>query len=63
MKIEVSLGVSNNKDTCTFTLDELGFTKLEWDNMSDDEKKEAIQAQVFELSDQPYWMLDSFEET
>ena len=62
MEISVNLGVSENSDTQTFTLEELGVDQLEWDLLSQDEKETVVENAVFELPSQPYWMVDSFEE-
>lgn len=62
MKISVKLGVSQNTENHTFTLDELGITKLEWDLLNEQGKTDIIQESTFDLPNQPYWMIDSFEE-
>ena len=62
MKISVKLGVSENNGNQTFSLDELGYTELEWELLSEQEKHDVIEKEVFDLSEQPYWMVDSFEE-
>lgn len=62
MKISVKLGSSQYSDNYTFTLDDLGLEKLEWDLLSEEDKKEVIQKSVFNLPSQPYWMVDYFEE-
>ena len=62
MKIEVQMGVSMNTETQTFTLEELGITKLEWDLLSKEEQHDIVETAVFNLPSQPYWMVDKFTE-
>ena len=40
MKIKVKMSVSESTQSDSFTLDELGFTKEEWENLSDIEKND-----------------------
>jgi len=61
MKISVELGVSENKGYQTFDLADLGFTELEWDLLSQSEQHDIIEKEVFDLHEQPYWMVNSFE--
>lgn len=62
MKISVKLEVSESRGHHTFDLDDFGVTKEEWEQMSDSEKHDAVEKAVFDLSDQPYWCVDSFDE-
>ena len=62
MKISVKLGVSQNLDYRTFDLDDLGVTEQDWNEMTELEKEEFLQKEVFGLPDQPYWMVESFDE-
>lgn len=62
MKISVKLEVSESRGHHTFDLDDLGVTKEEWEEMSDSEKHDAIEKAVFDLREQPYWCVDSFDE-
>jgi len=62
MKIEVKLEVSENNGSQTFSLEDLNLTQLEWDLLSYEDKRELIQQEVFNSPNQPYWILDSFEE-
>ena len=62
MKIEVSLGVSSNSNFVNISLEDLNLTKEEWDELSQEAKDEAIQNYVFDMNDQPYWMVDKYEE-
>ena len=61
MEIKVNLGVSESTGFTTFDLEDLGITQLEWDLLSEEEKKDIIEEGVFDLPSQPYWMVDSFE--
>ena len=60
MKIKVKMSVSESTQSDSFTLDELGFMKEEWENLSDIEKIDAIQKAVDDLPEHPYWVVDSF---
>lgn len=62
MKISVKLEVSENRGHHTFDLYDLGVTKEEWEQMSDSEKHDIVEKAVFDLPEQPYWMVDSFDE-
>jgi len=62
MKIEVNVGVSQNSNHYTFDLDDLGVSKDEWESMSEAEKHDAVEKAVFDLPEQPYWMVDKFTE-
>ena len=62
MKISVKLGASETTGNETFDLEDLGLTQEEWDLMSESEKNIVIENAVFEQNDQPYWMVDSFNE-
>jgi hypothetical protein len=62
MKINIDLEVSESKTSRTVDTENLGFTESEWELLNSEQKREAIESYVVELSEQPYWMLDSFEE-
>lgn len=62
MKISVKLGVSEETGHRTFDLDDLGVTKEEWDELDDKAKHDLVEQAVFDLPEQPYWMVDSFDE-
>jgi hypothetical protein len=62
MKISVTLGASQDTSHHKFSLDDLGVTEQEWNEMSESEKKDLIQNAVNDLHDQPYWITDSFSE-
>ena len=62
MKIEVQMAVSSSTETQTFTLEELGITKLEWELLSREEQHDIVETAVFDLPSQPYWMIDKFTE-
>jgi hypothetical protein len=61
MKISVKLVVSEETGHRTFDLDDLGVTKEEWDESDDKAKHDLIEQAVFDLPEQPYWMVDSFD--
>ena len=62
MKISVKLEVSESNGHHTFDLDDLGVTEQEWNEMSESEKHDAVEKAVFDLPEQPYWMVGSFDE-
>lgn len=57
MKININLEVSESNTVRQINLDDLDISIDKWDSMSADEKQEALQAYVFDLHDQPYWMV------
>lgn len=62
MTISVRLEASIINGHKTFSLDDIGVSENEWSEMSDSEKHEAIENAVFDLPEQPYWAVVSFEE-
>lgn len=61
MKVYATLEVSQNSKQETFDLDGLNLSQSEWENMTDSERKEAVTNAIYDLNDQPYWTLGSFE--
>ena len=62
MRISVKLDVSQNKGNHTFDLEDFDVTEKEWEELDDVQRREIIENAVFELPEQPYWMVDTFEE-
>jgi len=62
MKITVQLIVSEDYDTHSFELSDLGVTEQEWAEMSEQKKEALLNNAVCELPSQPYWMVDKFRE-
>jgi len=62
MKIQITLEASETNTSRSVDIEDLGFTESEWELLHSEQKKEAIESYVMELSEQPYWMLDNFEE-
>lgn len=62
MKISVHVGVSQVSNHYTFTLEELGLTQQEWENLSDYEKGALVEERVNDLPEQPYWVVNSYHE-
>ncbi len=62
MKVKINLEASETQYKRTIDIEDLGFTESQWESLSQKEKQTAIESYVMELSEQPYWMLDSFEE-
>lgn len=64
MKIKARVEVSETRGYRTFDVkNDFGLTNEEWDKLPDNEKSKIIDDAVFALPDQPYWLVDSFEET
>ena len=62
MKISVNLEPSEENGHQTFDLEDLELTEQQWNNLSDEERKDAIQNAVNNLHEHPYWVAVSFEE-
>lgn len=62
MRIRVNLSVSESYSTWKFSLAELNYSEEEWKELSEDERREAIEEWVDGLPEQPYWTLDNFQE-
>lgn len=58
MKIIVKYEASQTETHYTWDLDDLGYTEEEWNNLSEDEQKEALEEG---LSDTPYWVATKIE--
>lgn len=61
-KIWIRLEVSQNNTSVSATPDDLGYTEEDWEKLSFAEKQDELQKYANELSDQPYWVVDKFEE-
>jgi len=62
MKIRITLEASEKTSSETVDIADLGYSENEWDLLPDNQKRNAVQEYVQGLKEQPYWMLDSFEE-
>lgn len=62
MKISVKLEASENNGYHKFDLDDLGVSEQEWNALSQQEKHSIVEKAVFDLPEQPYWMVGSFDE-
>jgi hypothetical protein len=60
MKIKVKYEVSSSQRSDSFKPEDLGFTENEWKELSYDQKQEALMEAA--ENDQPYWVVDTFEE-
>jgi hypothetical protein len=60
MKIKVKYEVSSRQRSDSFKPEDLGFTEDEWKQLSYDQKQEALMEAA--ENDQPYWVVDNFEE-
>lgn len=62
MRISIKMYVSRSHASDTVSLDELGLSVGDWEHMTQHEKDTAIQTYCDELNDQPYWVLESYQE-
>jgi hypothetical protein len=62
MKIKVELTPNTTTNTITVTLEDLGLTQEQWDEMDEGQKEETLNNHLFDLPEQPYWMVDKFKE-
>lgn len=60
--IHVKLGASQDNESITVELDDLGVTQIEWDSYNKQERHEVLKEFVFDMNSQPYWMIDNFRE-
>lgn len=63
MRIRVKLAASQNTSHETFDLEDLNCTLEEWNAMSEEDKNDLLQESANELREQPYWCVDSFDES
>lgn len=61
MKIKLKLGVSESTKTEIVTLDELGYSLLDWEELTEEEKHSSLVEFIDSLPDQPYWYLETSE--
>lgn len=62
MKIRVKTEVSQTRDITDIDFEDLGLTEEEWNSLNNDEKTEKLQDFVDESPNQPYWIVETFEE-
>ena len=62
MKIKLKLSASVAEKTESVTIEELGFTSVEWKKLSEEERNLEVFNFICNLPDQPYWEIDSQEE-
>lgn len=58
----LTLEASEDKKTVKVSLQDLGFTEDEWDEMSYEEQMSELQKYADDLPEQPYWFVVSAEE-
>ena len=63
MKISVKISVSERDRSLTITLSDIGATDEEWALLSEIEKRDLVMQYVVSMPVQPFWELDSFDET
>lgn len=61
LKIKVNLGVNVENLTHEFDLEDLGISESEWEAMPVMEKKDFLQKEVNRLPEQPYWLVENFD--
>jgi len=59
-KISIELGVSERSRNLSCDLEDLNLTEDQWDSMTYEAKEQCVQEWVDGLSDQPCWVVDSF---
>lgn len=62
MKISIKLDVSHSSGHRTVSLGDLGITDEDWQNMSSSEKEETLTEYIDGLTEQPCWIIESFDE-
>lgn len=60
MTISVTVCPSQSSDHKMISLEDLGLTEQEWDELDKDAQEEKLNEYLSELSEQPYWMVDRF---
>jgi hypothetical protein len=60
MNIRVKATPSEVDRTFSFSLEELGYSDEEWNSLSSGEKIAAIQKELENLPEQPYWAFNGF---
>ena len=63
MELSVKISVSERDRSLTITLSDIGATDEEWALLSEIEKRDLVMQYVDSMPDQPFWELDSFDET
>jgi len=62
MKYRIKLGVSDTSNRVNFDVEMDTFFKQEqWENLSEEQKREAIQEWVDEDVNPPYWIVEEIE--
>jgi len=62
MEIKATWDVTHSEGSVTFELSETNYFPEEWEQLTDEEKKEAIQKLIDELPESPAMILDKWEE-
>lgn len=62
-KIKVKASASDTSKTVYFSFADLGITDGEWQMMNEEQRMDVIKNALEELPEQPYWTLDSFEQS
>lgn len=62
MKIKTNLVASKFNGRHTFDTSDFDLSDEEWNELPYSQKREYIKQALSELSDQPYWTVESFDE-
>lgn len=62
MKIKVEMTPNTTTNVMTIDLEDLDVTEQEWNEMDNEDKEETINNYISNVPEQPYWMVDTFDE-
>lgn len=63
MKLKVKMTVSESGSSATIDVEnDMGYSINDWNTMSEDEQQTALQKYVDDDANQPYWVVENFEE-
>lgn len=62
MKITAKISVQASRTSFSFSLEDLGVTAEQWEKMEQKERDELVQKAVDNEPDQPYYIVESYEE-
>lgn len=62
MRVAIKLSITVSEGYRTFALEDLGITEDEWGWMDEEQKYEFLLQFVYQMPEQPDWMIDEFEE-
>lgn len=63
MYLSVRLSVSEDTKHKKIELEDLGITEDEWNVLSEEERNEKLNDYIGDEPEQPYWVVDRYDET